>query len=417
MHGSDRRGSALIVVAIMVTALGTMSLALLSSISTAGKRDLEAREDLAARYVAEAAVSEAYYRLLRGEDANQGTPKQRVDYGNGDYWVEREDLPDGSIELVATAVAGRGLTRIQVILVEETADLFSYGAFGDEGMEMDSNAFVDSYNSGDGTYEDQAVNGSGSDTYASENGTVGSNRDVDLASNATVHGDAAPGPGGTSTLNGNSEVSGSTAPSGSTSELPEITVPATVSSGNFDLDTDDSATLPSGAYAFDAFKMDSNSSLLIEGPATLVLGSAVIGSNAEILVDATNGSVEFFVYDDFLMNSNTEIRSTTYTPMDVFINLLSDNVFDPDSIVDLDEVDFDSNAKLYGVVYAPNARIEINSNFELFGALIARSVVLDSNAQVHYDEMLSTMAADEGAPSYTKILWAELTVSPQEIDW
>ena len=145
--------------------------------------------------------------------------------------------------------------------------------------------------------------------------------------------------------------------------------------------------------------------------------SAVIGSNAKILIDATNGPVEFFVHHDFLMDSNTEIRSTTYTPMDVLINLLSDNVFDPDAIVALDEVDFDSNAKLYGVLYAPNARIEINSNFEVFGALIARSIRLNSNARLHYDEMVSTMGADEGAPSYTKILWAELTVSPQEIAW
>jgi hypothetical protein len=58
-------------------------------------------------------------------------------------------------------------------------------------------------------------------------------------------------------------------------------------------------------------------------------------------------------------------------------------------LVDVDLLDFDSNAKMYASIYAPNALVEINSNFELFGALMAKELILDSNCKIHYDESLA----------------------------
>ena len=86
----------------------------------------------------------------------------------------------------------------------------------------------------------------------------------------------------------------------------------------------------------------------------------------------------------------------------------SDNVIDPNVTVDLDDVAFDSNAEIYGTIYAPEALIEINSNFELFGALIARRVHLDSRSRVHYDEALSGTGSDSSDASYAAICWLAL---------
>jgi hypothetical protein len=69
--------------------------------------------------------------------------------------------------------------------------------------------------------------------------------------------------------------------------------------------------------------------------------------------------------------------------------LLSDNIVDPLQLVDVDLLDFDSNAKMYASIYAPNALVEINSNFELFGAVMAKELILDSNCKIHYDESLA----------------------------
>ena len=46
------------------------------------------------------------------------------------------------------------------------------------------------------------------------------------------------------------------------------------------------------------------------------------------------------------------------------------------------------------VGHAPNAAIEIDSNFELFGALVARSIDLDSNSKIHYDVALMDVASN-----------------------
>jgi hypothetical protein len=56
--------------------------------------------------------------------------------------------------------------------------------------------------------------------------------------------------------------------------------------------------------------------------------------------------VHFYVKDNFILNSNTTIASTTYKPADVEFNLLSDNIIDLNDHVVLDNLDFDSNAKL-----------------------------------------------------------------------
>ena len=117
---------------------------------------------------------------------------------------------------------------------------------------------------------------------------------------------------------------------------------------------------------FDLLRIDSNDDLTIIGPATIVATDMAMRSNAELTIDATNGPVEFFVLDDFVLDSNTLVASTTLTPADVTFNLLSDNIIDPNVNIDVDYVDFNSNAQLYGTIYAPNAAIDINSNFELF---------------------------------------------------
>jgi hypothetical protein len=86
---------------------------------------------------------------------------------------------------------------------------------------------------------------------------------------------------------------------------------------------------------------------------------------------------------------------------------LSDNVINPEVTVQLDTVDFDSNSKIWGVVYAPNARVVLDSNFELYGSLMARSLDIDSNATFHFDEALVDATAS-GVPVYETVCWREL---------
>lgn len=378
-----------------VTVISMTTLALFQVVGTSQRAVKGARNNVNAQLVAEAGLAEAMLQLTQGNSASMGSEQNPVDYGSAGFWVTETDLGGGVHSIVATGVENGVGSELEMVVQELSTSFFSWAAFGDEGTTMSSNAQVDSYNSSLGSYASQDVNGSGSSSYALTNGNVGSNANVSMDQNAKVWGDLVPGPGGTSTVLGNAVVTGTTTSSPTKVEMPAIDLPSIPSSGSLTVPKNGSLSVGSGDTHFDTFVISSGSTVEVEGPATLVFESFEIGSGAEFVVDATNGEVEIYVVGDFVMNSNTLIASTTYTPADVEINLLSDNVIDPGLEVDLDEVDFDSNAKLYGTIYAPSAAIEINSNFELFGSLVARSVHLDSNAKIHFDEALLDVSEDE----------------------
>lgn len=427
---SSKRGTALIATVILIVGLGIISLSLLQAVGSSNKEDRQVREEIGSRYVAEAGLSEAYYDLMVGGDGQLGAAEDRATYGGGEFWVERVNHPNGTISLISTAVDGRAASRVEMVLTTNPDSMWSYGAFGDDGVSMSSNAHVDSYNSSLGTYDDQAVNTEGNQVWASENGNVGSNHDVNLDQNSYVHGDAIPGPDGTTTILGKAQVSGSTTSAASEIELPPIDLPVIASSGPLEVPGQGTQQYGPGEFAFDQSLLNAGSTLNIIGPATVVFSSLELGQNSMLEVDTTNGAVEIFVVDDFVMGSNT-----TFAPMDrnptrvkevtaegevifeaaLALNLLSDNVVNPDANVDLDEVDFESNAEFYGTLYAPYAIVEINSNFQLFGAMVAREILLDSNSKIHFDESLLDIGSDDEANAFDPLGLQELTVNYQEI--
>jgi hypothetical protein len=216
---------------------------------------------------------------------------------------------------------------------------------------------------------------------------VGSNANVTIDSNIGVYGDAHPGPGGTVSGSGLANITGNTTPMPEVIDLPDIVVPVIASSGN--LSVGSPMTLASGDYHYD--------SLVVEFK---------LKSGADLVIDATSGPVEFFVLGDFILNSNTSIAATTEDPRAASFNLLSDNILDPgvDVIFAADVVEFDSNSRMFGTIYAPSAEIDIDSNFELFGSLVARRVGLHSNSRIHFDEQLAA-ASEAATATYETLCW------------
>lgn len=406
---ASKRGSALAMTAFLVVGTATISLGLLITTTASGKETRSLREQQAATLAAEAGINAAYVDFMAGGIGAVASENDPIQLGGATFFVESVDLGNDVTSLVATGLSDRAGARLQLVMRRAIEVTPLFAAFGDEGVTMDSNAFVDSYNSTGGSYASQKTNGGGNDRFANENGHVGSNANISLRSNSGIHGNATPGPSGSVSIVGsNAEVSGSTAAASGLQAMPALEIPSGTSSGNYTLSG--TGSLGPGTFFFDEFELNSNSTLNVTGPITLVVNSANLNSNAEMWIDATNGGAEIFVIGDFIMNSNTMLSATSFDPADVTLNLNSDNVIDPDNEVDLDAVDFDSNAKLYGTIYAPNAYVEINSNFELFGAVVARRVHLDSNSKVHFDENL--LDADEDVePTVETLFWRELPYS------
>lgn len=397
-------------VTFSVSVLATLSLSMVMVNTAVTKEQQAEKHQIASLLAAESGVSDAVFSLNNGGTGIIGSSANPVETSGVQYWVEVTDLGNGLMALSSTGLdAGNG-SRVEVTMQETTDSIWTWGAFGDEELGMDSNAHVDSYDSSIGDYDSQ-LNGNGNGTYALQNGNVGSNGDVTLDGNSEVHGSAIPGPTSTTTIGGNNVIlTGSMAPASEEQEFPALVIPSFPPLPAWTVNG--SQTLASGDYYFQDLKIGANNDLTIYGPATIVVNDFELKSNAELWVDATNGPVEFFVIDDFILSSNTLVASLTYDPADIEINLESDNIINPTLNVQLSEVALESNAMLYGTLFAPNAAVDINSNFELFGAVIARQVHLDSNARVHFDENLMNSRSN-GVVTWEPLCWRTVAYSAQ----
>jgi hypothetical protein len=319
--------------------------------------------------------------------------------------VTQQNLTSDVIRLTATGFDDRAAARQELVVRQVPTTVWRFGAFGKEFVHMNSNARIDSYNSDLGTYAAEDVNGSGTMRHAHEQGDTGSNGDIGLDQNSRVWGDAIPGPSHSDTILGNAFVTGTTGAASQPLEMPTITVPTYSNYGA--LTVTGTTTIPTGNRTYTNLTVNSSKVLNITGPANIVISNLALRSNAQINVDATNGDVTLWVLDNFVLSQNSQIAPTDFKPKHLRLNLLSDNVINPELNIQLDTVEFDSNSKFYGTILAPNAAISINSNFNMFGSILARSIDLRSNANFHFDEALLN-ATGSGDPVFETISWREV---------
>jgi hypothetical protein len=412
---TEERGSTMVIVALLVAAVAMLSLTLLSTLRSSQQENQGSRESLSALYACEAGLSAGVRSLATGGSGDLGSQNAPVAFGEQSYWVVSTPMGDGRTSLRSVGRDDGARMGVEVVVQPDPSGFFRWAAFGEELLHMDANSRTDSYDStvnpGSSSYSSQQVNGSGSNAYANTDGDVGSNGNITMDSNIGVWGDAHPGPSGTVTgsQSGDPNISGSTTPLATSVELPDVIVPSITSSGPYM--PLGNTILSSGSYHFTDLQVYTNKTMTIHGPATVVCDNFKLKSGASLVVDATDGPVKFYVINDFVLNSNTQVYSTTYSPLDVAFNLLSDNILDPGIDVTFDEdlVDFDSGSKLYGTIFAPSAEVTIDSNFEQFGSLVARRSYLYSDARIHYDERLATVS-QEGQNVFTTLCWRVVPV-------
>ncbi len=398
-------GSALVATVLVSTALAAASAGVLCISLTGNGERRGTQENLRARYVCQAGLSNAVFDVQRGLSGALGSAEHPIEWGGAQYFVESTTLSGGLIQLTATGFEDRAGARMELVMREIPGASYRFGVFGHEFVSLDSNAHVDSYDSTTGTWIAQAVNDVGTNQHAESNGDVGSNGPITIEQNAKVWGDAVCGPNQTTTVLGNAVLTGAAVSAAQPQVMPTITLPQLPSLGN--LTVNGNSTLPSGARRYGTLRVRANSTLTLTGPATLVCTNFQMDSNSSLRVDSSAGPLTLYVIDNFDLSQHAEISSLDHDPHDVELNLLADNVQNPETHVQVDHVDFESNSSIYGAVLAPTAAIDIDSNFALYGSLVARSVHLDSNSFIHFDESLNAMVST-GAPDWEILCWRTL---------
>jgi hypothetical protein len=370
---------------IIAVAMAGLCLALLGqNLGTQRARE-QTRGVQLAFYAAEAGLSDGYMRVSAGlvtvpEEGSAwiGTPDAPVELGSSSYWVEIAQPDLNSRSIVATGVDGRERERLELLLRKAPTGFFQFAAFGADGVLLDSNAFIDSYDSRAGTYESQVQGGN---DYALQNGNVGSNADIVMRANTTVHGDVRPGPEGT--LNDsapNTYVSGSTDPADELFEVTPIDVPVIASSGT--LVGTSSVTLGPGPVHYDSILMQGGTTLTVNGPATFVVDSFEMLSNSDLVFDTTGGPIELYATGDFVLQSNSTLTTFSNSALDLTL-LLSGNNRTGGNVLQLG-----ANAEFIGAIYAPNSRLRLASNFDIFGSVMCGFLDLSSFGEIHFDEAL-----------------------------
>jgi hypothetical protein len=399
-RGGPRSGSATVFVAVTVVGLGAMSLGILAMNLAVEREQRAGQRSLSSFYAAEAGLSAAYQNLLNGGDgavASKDTPEA---FGSSSFYVTTEDLGGFQTSLVAVGVSDRCVSRTELIVRRVPSGDFVHAAFGDEGVLLGADSFVDSYDSAAGAYAMQV----GAGGFALEGGDLGSNLDVTLEagtvpSGTVVHGDVSPGVTGMVYEEPNTEITGSTNPLSAAHALPGVTVPSLPAAMSL-VTSADAAVFP-GEYHFPSISINGGHSLVITGPATIVVDDLDLSASASLVLDATNGPIAIYATGDFELQGGSTVTTYAGGALEVSLVLTADNYG-----VDADgsTLSLDASASFTGTLLAPNAKLLVPSAFEVFGAVSAAYVELASDGAIHYDEAL-IFGGPEAEPVFETLLW------------
>ena len=183
--------------------------------------------------------------------------------------------------------------------------------------------------------------------------------------------------------------------------MPPIEVPVIPTSGSLASTSD--LVLGPGLVHYDALAMGGGTTLTIRGPATVVLDDYRMKSGAAMIFDATDGEIELHGTGNFVLESNTKMKTLSESALDLTILLSGDNM----SPGARDRVQLSSNAEFVGAIYAPSISYRLGSNFNVYGSIICGELMLASNGEIHFDEAL--LYDDEGDEIvYELALWRDI---------
>lgn len=401
-----RRGAVLLYVAVIAILLGGLCVSMLTVNMGTSKVRRATQESQRSFYAAEAGLSDAFMQVTEGvidtstgTQFHVGTPDEPVQVGDSSYWVAIHAVDSRSLSLTSTGIDGPQQDRLELTVTEEPTGFFQYAAFGADGVLLNGNSFVDSYDSALGPYTSQVHAGN---EFARENGHVGSNGDIRLRANTEIHGNATPGPGHVvNDSAANVYVSGSTDPADVPFPMPPIVVPAIPSAGP--LNGSGVVTLGPGPVHHSSIVMGGGGTLRIVGPATIVADDFVLNSNTNLVFDTSAGPIEVYGTGDFVLESNSIVTTLSNLATEVTLFLSGDNMGSGGT----DDVQLSANSEFIGAIYAPNVRFQLGSNFDVYGSVICQYLDLSSNGEIHFDEALlydGFGSTDEYAPA----LWRRL---------
>ena len=399
-----RRGHAVVAVLILAMSLTVASAAFVKVSSGVSMRVSQGSEDRAAEYLAEAGIREGIYALNQGSSGNIGSINAPAYLGGGAFWVTATDQADGTVLLEATAVKDGGRAAIQAVVESAVAQdpLFAATMSSRETLTLNSNVMIDSFDSSLGDYASQVASTMDGFNYAEPNGHVASNQDIILNAQAHLFGDATPGPGHqVFDVATGCYVDGSTTPTADPFAFPPIDFPSWSKTGGLSVPGATTVSLGPGDLAYTDLVINKDATLEVTGPATILVDNFTGGKTSNLIIDATNGPVTFYVENTYTHISGFEVDAVAGSEAAVAF-----------LIGGTQDIIFASNTNIRGAYYAPNANLVFTSGNEAWGSFVGNRVDMSNDMHFHYDEALADHWDVDGGTNGggTVLAWFEATV-------
>jgi len=432
----NEQGTALVITLLVMLVLSLLGSGLLSVSFTETQVALNDRRMTQAFFNAEAALEEAKLRLsptadpaIRITPVNSATwgvylytPAHASDYHTFDPQYQATYTPVPSVQnviewgvakirvknpgvnppsLLVTAWGADGPIRRQLELELEPSITDPKGgsaAHGKKDVKMGGNACTDSYDSSVGPY------GPGNQGNLGGISTEGTkDKSIKLKGNAKVKGDAvvfsndpALDPHAVVSVQEQAQhvegevlkKSADALPSVPSGEIPPGAIPLTSDKAKNDLQLsgDSIRVVPEGVYWVNKLHISGHAQLL------------------------TTGNVKIYVKEWVKVTGHG-----TFAPKDVkpgnltlIVGATDDEDFGDDEDgngYDKGKVKLSSDANLYAVIYAPDAKVKITRKGDFFGAIRAKAVNIKGNGCAHYDIALG---GGGGVVGYNRKSWHEV---------
>jgi hypothetical protein len=233
-------------------------------------------------------------------------------------------------------------------------------------------------------------------------GMIGSNGNVTFAgAPAAIYGDVVAGPDSQVVLGDGIVLTGGTSSRSEAVELPVVVAPDVLLEPVLEHGGPVPLVIPPSTVGYQGLRVLSDAEVIVRGPSTVVIGTFELLDRAALIVENLDGPVDLYVTQaaDFALGSFVDVQSEDPSQLTL-------RIAGPANSVRLA-----ASSEFHGMVYGPQADIEIEAPFELFGVLVGGTLDLGANVRMHFD---SGIAGDSGRLSLPKLIsWDVNEVPPQ----
>ena len=379
---SSRRGAALITSLILVAGIASMGAGLIQISSVSTRRQNQGIDTIQALYVAEAALSEAYFAVAQGKQGNIGSETEPAQLGGGYYWVEAVDLPNGLVMLEATGLHGRGKFALSMALNRSVNHVAALGICGLDGVNVGEGADLRT---------SATPNGPATSLVDPPSVNLRSNGDITVYSPITldpeqatnVIGNITPGPNGLADLDPSTVVTGSTSASARGLTLPTFTIPKMdLESTPFEYASGQTKITLNSDTAWQDVVVPPGLTLTLEGPMRLRVENIHVGDGARVIMDTTNGPIGLYTTGSAVFSNGSILENVGGDATQCSIFALT-----PDE-TKRSLVSMGAKGEFKGMIVAPRSHVEIPGDLQVTGSVVSETLAIGDNATVRFDENL-----------------------------